>query len=242
MTFGVGTYALSALAGVLTTLSPCVLPLLPILVSTAVGAHRLGPLGLAAGLALSFTLLGVLLTAFGAALGLDADTFRAAGAVLVLAVGVLLISGRLQAQFARLTSGIEGAGATLLARFSFDGLAGQFALGVLLGIVWTPCVGPTLGAAVTLASRGQDLGHIALLMAVFGLGASLPLMAIGFLSRAAFARGRGSLRTIGVRGRQVLGVVLLALGILALTHTDRALEAWLLDHSPPWLTALTTRF
>ncbi len=242
MTFGVGTYALGALAGVLTMLSPCVLPLAPVLMAAAVAQHRLGPLALSAGVAGSFTLLGVLLAAFGARLGLDNEAFRIVAAVVFVALGTLLVSSRLQAAFTRLTARLTGAGDNLLTRFSFDGLGGQFALGALLGIVWTPCVGPTLGAAVTLASRGQDLGEIALLMFVFGIGASLPLLAIGVLSRAAFTRSRGPLRVVGVWGRSVLGVLLIALGLLSLTHADRTLEAWLVDHSPAWLTALTTRY
>jgi cytochrome c-type biogenesis protein len=242
VSFGAGTYGLSALAGLLTTLSPCVLPLVPILVSSALGAHRFGPLALAAGVASAFAVLGVLLAAFGAALGLDTGVLRTAGAALFVALGILLLSSRLQERFAALTSGVSAAGGTLLARLSFDGIAGQFALGVLLGTVWTPCVGPTLGAAVTLASRGRDLGQIALLMAVFGIGASAPLLAIGALSRTALARSRGSLRALGVWGRRALGATLLALGVLTLSHADRSLESWLLDHSPAWLTALTTRF
>lgn len=242
MTFGPGTYVLGALAGVLTMLSPCVLPLAPILMAAAVGQHRLGPLALSAGVASSFTLLGVILAAFGARLGLDNEAFRIVAAVLFVAVGMLLVSSRLQAAFAQLTARLTGAGESLLTRFTFDGLAGQFALGALLGVVWTPCVGPTLGAAVTLASRGQNLGEIALLMFVFAIGASLPLLAIGVLSRAAFTRSRGSLRAVGVWGRSVLGVLLIALGLLSLSHADRTLEAWLLDHTPAWLTALTTRY
>jgi cytochrome c-type biogenesis protein len=242
VTFGVGTYALGALAGVLTMLSPCVLPLAPILMAAAVGQHRLGPLALSAGVAGSFALLGVILAAFGARLGLDNEAFRIVAAVLFVALGMLLVSSRLQASFTRLTARLTSAGDNLLTRFSFDGLGGQFALGALLGIVWTPCVGPTLGAAVTLASQGQDLGEIALLMFVFGIGASLPLLAIGVLSRAAFTRSRGPLRVVGAWGRSVLGVLLIALGLLSLTHADRALEVWLLDHSPAWLTALTTRY
>lgn len=242
MTFGAGTYGLSALAGVLTTLSPCVLPLIPILMSAAAGTHALGPLALAAGVASSFTALGVLLAAFGTALGLDADTFRTAGAILFLGFGVLLVSSRLQAGLARASSRLSGAGAALLARFTLDGMTGQFFLGILLGVVWSPCVGPTLGAAVTLASRGQDLAQISLLMAVFGVSASVPLLAIGLMSRAALTRSRASLRLLGLWGKPVLGVALLALGALTLTHVDRSLEGWLLDHSPAWLTALTTRF
>jgi cytochrome c-type biogenesis protein len=242
MTFGVGTYALGALAGVLTMLSPCVLPLVPILLAAALGQHRLGPIALAGGVASSFTLLGVILAAFGARLGLDNEPFRIVAAVLFVAVGTLLVSSRLQAAFTRLTARLTGPGETLLTRFTFDGLGGQFALGILLGVVWTPCVGPTLGAAVTLASRGQNLSEIVLLMFVFGIGASLPLLAIGVLSRAAFTRTRASLRAVGVWGRSILGVLLIALGLLSLTHADRTLEAWLLDHSPAWVTALTTRY
>jgi cytochrome c-type biogenesis protein len=242
MSFGAGTYALGTLAGVLTMLSPCVLPLVPILLAAAVGQHRLGPIALAAGVASSFTVLGVILAAFGARLGLDNEPFRIVAAVLFVAIGMLLVSSRLQAGFMQLTARLTGAGETLLTRFTFSGFWGQFALGALLGVLWTPCVGPTLGAAVTLASRGQNLSEIVLLMFVFGIGASLPLLAIGVLSRAAFTRTRASLRAVGVWGRSLLGVLLIALGVLSLTHADRRLEAWLLDHSPAWVTALTTRY
>jgi cytochrome c-type biogenesis protein len=242
VTFGVATFALSALAGALTSLSPCVLPLIPVLMSTAVASHRLGPLVLAGGVATSFALLGTLLAAVGASLGLDSEIFRVAGAVLFVGFGMLLVSSRLQAGFARLTAAVPGAGGVLLERFTLDGLTGQFVLGLLLGTVWSPCVGPTLGAGVTLASRGQDLGQVGILMAVFGIGASLPLLVVGTLSRAVLARSRGSLRTLSLRGRQLLGVALIGLGVVMLIHADRSLEGWLLDHSPAWLTALTTRF
>jgi cytochrome c biogenesis protein CcdA len=242
VTFGAGTYGLSALAGVLTTLSPCVLPLVPVLMGSAISTHRLGPLALAAGVAGSFTLSGVLLAAAGSSLGLDAESLHAAGGVLFVALGVVLVSSRLQAQFARLTAGVSGAGGTLASRLSIAGVAGQLVLGLLLGVVWSPCVGPTLGAAVTLASQGHDLTQIALVMVIFGVSASVPMLAVGLLSRAALARRRAGLRTLGARGKQVLGAALIALGLLTLSHGDRVFESWLLDHSPGWLTALTTRY
>ena len=65
-----------------------------------------------------------------------------------------------------------------------SGLAGQFAVGLLLGAVWSPCVGPTLGAASLLASQGKDLPQVALTMVVFGIGAAVPLILLGLLSRA----------------------------------------------------------
>ena len=242
MTFGVGTYGIALLAGILTTLSPCVLPLVPVLMGSAVTAHRLGPLALAAGVALSFSIAGVFLISIGASLGLDGESFRRTAAALLILFGLILVSARLQALFVRATAGLTGSGQTFLSRFSLDGLGGQFALGLLLGIVWSPCVGPMLGAATTLASQGRDLVQISALMAVFGIGASVPMLLIGSLSRATLLRVRGSLNTAGRRGKQVLGVALLLLGTLILSHADHRLEAWLLDHSPMWLTTLTTRY
>jgi cytochrome c biogenesis protein CcdA len=242
MTFGVGTYGIALLAGILTTLSPCVLPLVPVLMGSAVTAHRLGPLALAAGVALSFSIAGVFLVSVGASLGLDGETFRRTAALLLILFGLILVSSRLQTLFVRATAGLTGSGQSLLSRFTLDGLGGQFALGLLLGIVWSPCVGPMLGAATTLASQGRDLVQISALMAVFGIGASVPMLLIGSLSRATLLRVRGSLNTAGQRGKQLLGVALLLLGALILSHADRRVEAWLLDHSPMWLTALTTHY
>jgi cytochrome c-type biogenesis protein len=240
--FGAGTYAIAAIAGLLTTLSPCVLPLIPILIGAAVTAHRLGPWALAGGIAVSFTVAGVLLASVGASIGLNGETFREVAALLLIVFGVILLSGRLQTLFARATAGLTGSGHTLLSRFTVDGLGGQFALGLLLGIVWSPCVGPTLGAATTLASQGRNLAQISILMAVFGIAASTPLLLLGSLSRASLLRLRGSLNRAGQLGKQVLGIALLSLGLIILSHADHRLEAWLLDHSPTWLTALTTRY
>src|ERR1700684_4081327 len=138
MTFGVGTYGIALVAGLLTTFSPCVLPLVPVLMGSAVAAHRLGPWALAAGVALSFTVAGVFLASVGASLGLDGETFRRTAAVLMTAFGLVLLSGRLQALFVQATAGLSNSGHALLARFTLDGLAGQLALRSPLRIVRGP--------------------------------------------------------------------------------------------------------
>jgi cytochrome c-type biogenesis protein len=236
----VGTYGLSLAAGTLSTLSPCVLPLVPILVGSALITHRLGPHALAAGLALSFTLVGVFIVGLGAAIGLDQDVFRNIAAVLLLLFGVVLVSPALQARFAVAASRLGGPGQSLINRISGESLGGQFALGMLLGVVWTPCVGPTLGATITLASQGQDLGHVALMMALFGLGAGIPLVLLGMLSRQAMVRFRDKLLVAGKTGKWVLGGVLLLMGVLILTGADKEFEAFALSLSPDWLTELTS--
>ncbi|WP_193727859.1 hypothetical protein [Paraburkholderia franconis] len=92
----------------------------------------------------------------------------------------------------------------------------------------------------TLAAQGQNLGNIALLMGIFGIGASLPLAMLGFLSRACISRFRGRLRAAEAAGKAVLGMVFIAFGVLALTGLDKSLETLLLSASPAWLTAFTT--
>lgn len=240
MDFGLGAYGLSFAAGTLSTLSPCVLPLVPILLGTALAAHRLGPFALAGGLTVSFTGIGIFVASLGAALGLDQDTFRAGAAVLLIAFGAVLLSPWLQQRFAAATSGWSGAGNGLLARMTLDGLPGQFVLGLLLGLAWSPCVGPTLGAAATLASQGKDLAQVAAMMALFGLGAGLPLIVLGLMSRQAIVRICGKLLAAGKLGKQALGAVMLALGIMIVSGADRLFEAWVLRAAPEWLIGLTT--
>jgi len=242
MDFGLVSYALGYLAGVLSTLSPCVLPLLPILVASATAQHRFGPLALAAGLTLSFAAVGLFIATLGASVGLDADVLRKGAAVLLMAFGALLMSASAQARFAQATSGLSTAGDGMVARLAGTSWRGQFAVGLVLGGVWSPCVGPTLGAASTLAAQGRDLPQIALLMLLFGLGAGTPLVVVGSLSREAMQRVRGRLLEAGQRGRWWLGLVLLLIGLAIVTGWDRGFETWAVEHSPDWLTELTTRF
>lgn len=242
MDLGIGSYGLGLLAGLLSTLSPCVLPIVPILLGSALAAHRHAALALAAGLALSYAVVGTALAWAGATLGVDTSLFRGVGAAILGLLGVVLMSGALQQRFALLTAGIGNAGNGLLARIQPDGLTGQFAVGLVLGLVWSPCVGPTLGAAVVLAGQGKDLAQAGSMMAVFGLGAALPLVALAYVSRGAMGRMRSRLMHAGKAGRIFLGLVMLILAIQILSGADKPMETWLVDHSPDWLTHLTTQF
>jgi cytochrome c-type biogenesis protein len=233
---------LALLAGLLSTLSPCVLPLIPIVIGTALGEHRHGPIALAAGLALSFVAIGLFVATAGFAAGLDQAVFRAVAAVLMIAIGAALLVPRLQYRLAAATGPIANWAQGSFGALSPHGLRGQFLIGLLLGAVWTPCVGPTLGAASLLAAQSENLGGVALTMLVFGVGAALPLLAIGMLSREALARWRGRLLSIGSGGRMLMGVAFVALGVLVLAGFDKQIEAFLVDISPDWLTALTVRF
>ena len=242
MEFGLGSYGFGFLAGLLSTLSPCVLPIIPILLGSAAHAHPRAPLAIAAGLAISYAVIGTGLAWAGAALDLDASIFRGVGAAILGLFGLVMVSGSLQQRFASATSGIGDAGNNLLARMNLDGLGGQFIVGIVLGVVWSPCVGPTLGAAVVLASQGSHLPQVALLMGIFGIGAAMPIVALAYVSRSAMATMRGKLMQAGKTGKMVLGAIMIALAMMILSGADKPIETWLVDHSPAWLTKLTTRF
>lgn len=233
------SYGLSFLAGVLSTLSPCVLPLVPILMGSAASTHRLGPLALVGGLMFSFAAIGVGLGLLGTAV--EQDTLRVAGGVLLILFGAVLFSSTLQVRFSAAVSRI-GMGQRLLARFNLSGLHGQFLLGVLLGIVWSPCIGPTLGVAITLASQGQALLQVGAVMLIFSLGAMLPLLTIGMLSRQAIGKWRSRMLEAGQKAKMVFGAALLLIGILVLSGTDKSFEKWAVNVMPDSLVTLTSRF
>jgi cytochrome c biogenesis protein CcdA len=164
------------------------------------------------------------------------------GAAILGVLGLVLMSGSLQQRFASATSGIGDAGNNLISRMNLDGICGQFTIGLVLGVVWSPCVGPTLGAAVVLASQGSHLPQVALLMGVFGVGAALPVVALAYAGRSAMVKMRGTLMQAGKTGKTIMGAILVALAALILSGADKPLEAWLVDASPTWLTHLTTHF
>ncbi len=238
----IGTVGLAFLAGTLSILSPCVLPLVPIVLGTAASEHRFAPAALAAGLAISFVVIGIFVATIGFAIGLDAGVFRAVSAILLIAIGLLLLVPRLGAQVAAAGGPVSNWMEGQFGGFAATGLWGQFALGLLLGAVWSPCVGPTLGAASLLAAKGENLAQVSLTMIAFGVGAALPLIMLGLLSREAFMRWRGRLMEAGKGGKALLGGLLVAIGLLIATGLDKRLETVLVDASPEWLTRLTTQF
>jgi cytochrome c biogenesis protein CcdA len=238
----IATLGLALLAGMLSALSPCVLPLLPIVLGSAASAHRLGPVALALGLCTSFIAIGLFVATIGFAIGLDAGVFRFVAAAIMIAVGASLLVPRLQEQFAVAAGPAANWASAHLGTLDKRGLAGQFLVGMLLGAVWSPCVGPTLGAASVLAAQGTDLGQVALTMLMFGLGAALPLLLIGLLSREAMLRLRNRMLTAGGAMKAALGLVLVLVGLAVASGLDKTIEAKLVDWSPMWLTELTTRY
>jgi cytochrome c biogenesis protein CcdA len=231
---------LAFLAGALTTINPCVLPLLPVLVGSALASGRLGPVALGAGLVSAFTLVGVVVSASGSFLGFDDRALRAVAAILFMVAGVALLVPPLQRALSSALTPVGTSGANLAQRFSSLGLAGQFGIGLLAGAIWTPCSGPSLAAAFALATEAGGVAAAALRMFVFGLGAAtvIALLAVG--SQALLARRRQAFGKIAKYAKPIAGTLFLAVGLAVLTGIDKRAEAFLVEHSPDWLIELAT--
>lgn len=234
--------ALAFVAGALTILSPCVLPLVPIVLSGAGRAGRFGPVALAGGLIVSFTAVGMAVALLGNSVGLDPDTVRLVGALMMIAIGMALVIPQAQPALERLAAPAAGWAGSKQQGLERYGLAGQAGIGGLLGLVWSPCVGPTLGAATVLAAQGQNLSGAATVMAFFAAGVATVLIGISTVAKSAMAKVRGKLLKAGGQGKYILGGLLVTVGIFIATGTDRIVEGLVVQASPEWLTELTTRF
>lgn len=238
----IASLGLALVAGLLSTLSPCVLPLLPLVLGAAASEHRYGPSVLAGGVALSFVAIGLFVATIGYGLGLDGDVFRRVAAILLILTGLVLVVPAAQTRLAVTGGPLANWTEARFGGFSTTGLGGQFGVGLLLGAVWSPCVGPTLGAASILAAQGRDLWAVGLTMLVFGFGAALPLLVLGTLSRSVLMGWRVRLMQVGKGLKAALGLLLVATGLVIVLGADKRLEAALVDASPDWLSALTTRY
>ena len=232
--------ALAFAAGLLTVASPCVLPALPLIAASALSRHRFAPVAMVTGLVVSFTVVGLALASIGGALGLQDTVVRAVAAWLLIAAGLSLLIPGVQVVIERLLSPVATAAARAGASPRWSGLGGHFVVGGLLGAIWSPCVGPTLGAASGLAAQADTFGKAAAVSVAFGFGASMPLLAIAYGSR-----GLVNNRAIhaGLRvAKPAFGVVLAALGTATLSGADKQIEAAVLDHLPSWWVTAITRF
>jgi cytochrome c-type biogenesis protein len=219
-------------AGALTILSPCVLPLVPIVLGSAAQQHRWGPLALATGLVASFTSVGLVVAVLGASSGFDGEIVRTFGAILLILAGVALVVPQVQTALTRLATPLANWASQRLQGLERFGLAGQAAIGVLLGLVWSPCVGPTLGAANALS--------VAVIMLAFALGIASVLLIIAFATRGFLTKWRGKLMSTGSGGKRVLGAIVLVVGLFIMTGADRQVEGILVAASPDWLINATT--
>ena len=226
-------------AGLLTLINPCILPVLPIILGSAVREERLGPVALAAGLSLAFVVVGIGISAAGPAVGLDPEDIVQIGAVLMIGFGLVLMVPALNVRFAAATAGISGQAEEQRSAWQGQGLAGQFIGGALLGAAWSPCIGPTLGGAISLAAQGESLLWATAIMTSFALGASTVILALAYGTREAIAQRQASFRKIAENSKWIMAAALIGVGVAILLGVHKMIEAWAIEVLPIWLQDLS---
>lgn len=190
----------------------------------------------------SFALIGLFLGALAPALGLDGESVRIAGAWLLIAFAAVMLVPRLNARFTAWMTPIASSANAASARLDGGSLAGAFALGGVLGLVWSPCSGPLLGSALTLVATDGGAARGALVLGVFGIGAAIPLVAVAYASRRGFGAVRGWVLANAGYLKFGFGLLIGALGIAILTGGDKWLEARIVGILPDAWINLTTRY
>jgi len=234
--------AVSLAAGGLTTLSPCVFPMLPLVVGGAVQANRLAPLAMGAGMVVSFSLIGLLLGLLGPVLGIDSESVRQFGGVMLVTFSAVMLIPWLSARFSAWMSPIAASANSAATGLDEKTLFGAALLGALLGLVWSPCSGPLLGTALTLVASEGGAARGASILGLFGVGAALPLVAVAYASRSGFTRFRGAVLGRIEAVKKVFGVLIGLTGLAILSGGDKWLEARVLDLLPDGWVRLTTLF
>ncbi|MFA9427937.1 cytochrome c biogenesis CcdA family protein [Natronorubrum sp. A-ect3] len=211
------------LAGVATILTPCCLPLIPPLLSGSVG-HRFRPLAIVSGSLVSFTGLGLLVGTLGS---FSPDTLRAPAFIAIVAFGAVMADNDLHNIYSRYASRLSSVATRQSTAFDSEKrpLVSAFLLGILLGVIWLPCVGPILGAVLVYAATAGATLESGLLLFVYGAGFSVPLLGVAYGGKFA---GRSIAARLGALGRtdvirRLVGFVLLATGVALLFDVDRIL-------------------
>lgn len=227
------------LAGLLTLINPCILPVLPIAVAAAASDSRAGPLALAAGMALTFTTLGVATASLGPALGVTPELVSQVSAAMMVLFGLVLLVPQASAAFATAAAGLADSASGRLGQVEEGGVHGQFVGGMLLGAVWSPCIGPTLGGAISLASQGASLPWATAVMLSFSLGVATIFLAVSYGAREALRTRIAGLRAVAAWSKPVLGCVFVAVGLALLLRLNHVVEQAVLDAMPVWLQDLS---
>jgi cytochrome c-type biogenesis protein len=207
---------LALLAGILTVLSPCILPVLPIIMGRSLQSHRYAPLILVLGLISGFALTGSLLGIASSWVTGIANTLRGVAISFLLGMGLLALFPQWGYRLARFLPQPKAS----------PGLVGEFWLGTQLGILWTPCAGPVLGSILILAAVKHQVAGAFWLLLFYGIGASLPMLAIAYAGRY-FSKSFQRLRPHSQKLQRIGGLVVIGTAIAILQGWDIKIQLWL---------------
>lgn len=226
------------IAGVVTILSPCVLPLLPVILATTTFEGRARPIGLIFGFTACFTIITLALSILVRQFSIPPDIHRTAAALIFIVMGLLLAVPMLKTCFENTASRLTGTYATQRGGRSTTGFSGGLIIGAGLGLAWTPCVGPIMAAVITLALNQETTLMSSAIAIAFSLGTALP-MGIAVLLGSRFYSRIGILKRNSGRMQQAMGFTILLVGLAIWFGIDRLIQIELFKAFPGWESTLT---
>lgn len=224
------------LAGFVTVLSPCILPVLPIVLSGSLTAGHRRPLGIVTGFIISFSLFTLFLTAIVKATGVSADLLRNLSVLIVLFFGLSLLLPNFQVLMEKVFTKLSG----LVTRNSTQatGFWSGIVLGTSLGLVWTPCVGPIIASVITLAATSSINGSAILITFAYALGTSIPMFAITYGGRKLLLKVPWLLKNTA-RIQKGFGIIMILVAVGIFFNLDRQFQTFILEKFPQYGSGLT---
>ncbi len=230
--------AFAFLAGVITVLSPCILPILPIILTSSIGGVNTGksrPVGVVIGFVLSFTFFTLFLSTIVRLSGIPAETLRVVSVVVIASFGLSLLIPQFQVFVERLFSKLAGFVPRSQGK---TGFSGGLLIGFSIGLLWTPCVGPILASVISLAITGTVTFDAFLITLAYSLGTAIPMFMIMLGGQNALRRVPWLLSNLG-RIQKLFGVLMILTAIGIFFNVDRRFQTFILNTFPQYGTGLT---
>ncbi len=231
-------YGVAFISGLFTILAPCIWPLLPIVLADVTQSNsKRRPLGITAGVAISFAFFTLAISALESSIGFSPNVLRKMAVVVLLVIGISMVvpalSRRMEASISSISGKFGGIGKNQRSDFS-----GGFVTGLALGVVWTPCSGPILASVATLAATNKVSLQVVVVTLFYVAGVSIPLFGFAVGGQKLLAKSRRLSKHTG-RIQIASGVIMIITAVGIYTNYDKTIEAKLLNAIPSYSNALT---
>jgi cytochrome c biogenesis protein CcdA/thiol-disulfide isomerase/thioredoxin len=227
--------AFAFLAGLAASLSPCVLVVLPLVLSSSLQKSRAQPIATIIGLTVSFAFFTLFLGSLVQAIGISATALRYISIAIVFVFGLTLLLPFADRIVAKIFNPFARVGAKIDAqsRKVKSPILSGLVLGVAIGLLWTPCAGPILASVIAVVATQQISLEAVLIVSLYAIGSSIPLFAFALFGQHLVKTSQFLNRHV-VAIRRVFGVLMITTSILLFMELDTKVTQWMLQYVPTY--------